>query len=179
MNIAISGTHYVGKTTVAQSLLENLNNYNLHNEAYILLQEEGYEFSSNPNLDEYILQLEKSIEIISTRKTRNNIFDRCPIDILAYIKTHENYSDFDYEFWKEKIIKSINHLDLVVFIPIETPDILNCPESHNRYLRQLVDTKLHDLIYDITDSIPVLEISGNVQNRINTILNYLSNLLQN
>ena len=44
MRIAISGSHLVGKTSLAEALADTLPRYELFAEPYHLLEEEGYEY---------------------------------------------------------------------------------------------------------------------------------------
>jgi adenylate kinase family enzyme len=46
MRIAIFGTHNVGKTSLAEDLLEKLPGYTLEMEPYFQLESSGYEFSA-------------------------------------------------------------------------------------------------------------------------------------
>ena len=45
MRIAISGTHFSGKSTLVEALSEALPQYTIVEEPYYLLQEEGHEFA--------------------------------------------------------------------------------------------------------------------------------------
>ena len=78
MKIAVTGTHRTGKTTFIEELKDALPQYASKTEAYYELEETGYVFSEMPSLEDYILQLEYSIDQISTPED-NVIFDRCPI----------------------------------------------------------------------------------------------------
>lgn len=84
MKIAITGAHRVGKTTLAEKLQESLAGYELLKEPYYELEELGLAFSETPDTDDFIAQLEHSIKQIAI-DTDKMIFDRCPIDFLAYI----------------------------------------------------------------------------------------------
>ena len=83
MRIAVSGTHFSGKSTLIASLIEQLPNYVSIDEPYLLLQEEGYEFSNPPSVVDFELQLKRSIRAIEESRD-NTIFDRCPLDCVAY-----------------------------------------------------------------------------------------------
>lgn len=49
MKIAIIGSHQVGKTSLAEELLEHLPDYSLEIEPYYQLEAAGFEFSGTPN----------------------------------------------------------------------------------------------------------------------------------
>ena len=85
MKIAVTGAHRVGKTTLVELLQELLPEYLCKQEAYHDLEERGLLFSEIPDPEDYLMQLEHSIEQMSSCGN-NVIFDRCPIDMLAYIQ---------------------------------------------------------------------------------------------
>jgi len=84
MRIAFTGSHRVGKTTLAEEIAESLPDYEFINEPYLQLEEEGYLFSEIPTLEDYIEQFNFSVEQLQNSDD-NLIFDRCPLDLLAYI----------------------------------------------------------------------------------------------
>ena len=77
MRIAVSGTHFSGKSTLVEELAAALPGYLAVEEPYFLLMEEGHEF-------DFELQLERSIELLSGSEP-DVIFDRCPVDMLGYL----------------------------------------------------------------------------------------------
>ncbi|QQQ28891.1 AAA family ATPase [Chryseobacterium indoltheticum] len=84
MRIAFTGSHRVGKTTLAEEIAESLSDYKFINEPYLQLEEEGYLFSEIPTLDDYIEQFNFSVEQLQNSDD-NVIFDLCLLDLLAYI----------------------------------------------------------------------------------------------
>jgi len=146
MRIAVSGSHRVGKTTLAVALVEALPRYAFVPEPYRLLEEDGHTFAEMPSIADFELQLERSIQCIR-ESGPNTIFDRCPLDILGYLMTHQDAESFRLEDWLLSIQESVSELDLVVFVPIEDPDRIAVPRSEVG-LRAEVDAVLHDLIVD-------------------------------
>lgn len=59
MRIAISGTHFSGKSTLVSSLLKQLPSYVSVGEPYHLLEEEGYGFSDPPSVEDFEQQLNR------------------------------------------------------------------------------------------------------------------------
>ena len=96
MRIAISGTHFSDKSTLVETLSEALPEYTTVEEPYHLLQEEGYEFAELPSLEDFELQMERSIENLDGSAS-NIIFDRCPADILGYLLSYTGIEAFDLE----------------------------------------------------------------------------------
>ncbi len=146
MRIAISGSHLVGKTTLAEALADALPGHELVPEPYYLLEEEGHEFPEMPSLEDFEAMLERSLQSLA-QTGKNVIFDRCPLDILAYLLTHEDTDGFELEDWLPRIRESVATLDRVVFVPIEEPDRVAVPRSQAE-LRATVDGVLSDLLVD-------------------------------
>jgi len=176
MRIAISGTHFSGKSSLVQALSEALPQYTTVDEPYHLLQEEGYEFAELPSIEDFELQLERAIESLE-ETLPNVIFDRSPADILGYLLSHSDAEAFNLEEWLPRVQTAIKKLDLVVFLPIEEPDRIVLPRSQDAAYRQRVDEKLREVILEnIFDfEVDVLEVSGNPQTRIELVLAHIAN----
>jgi hypothetical protein len=176
VRIAISGTHFSGKSSLVQALSEALPQYATVEEPYHLLQEEGYEFAELLSIEDFELQLERAIENLD-ETLPNVIFDRCPADILGYLLSHADAEAFILGEWLPRIQIAIKKLDLVVFLPIEEPDRIVLPLSQNAAYRQRVDDKLREVILEnIFDfDVDVLEVSGNTQTRVERVLAYIAN----
>ena len=146
MRIAISGSHLVGKTTLAEALADALPGHELVPEPYFLLEEDGCEFAEMPSIEDFELQLERSIQCVQEGGS-NVIFDRCPADILGYLITHREAEAFQLADWLPRVQECIATLDLLVFVPIEEPDRVAVPRSQVR-LRAEVDATLRDIVVD-------------------------------
>ena len=84
MRIAVSGTHRVGKTALADALAGGLPEYQVVPEPYHLLEEDGHAFGAMPSVDDFELQLGRSLDCLE-ESDANLIFDRCPLDIIGVI----------------------------------------------------------------------------------------------
>lgn len=171
MKIAITGAHRVGKTTLVENLKESLLEYINKAEPYSELEEKGLFFSEIPDPEDYILQLEHSIEQIST-SGNNVIFDRCPIDLLAYIQATNKFENIQSLYHRVKTVMTA--IDLLVFVPIEEPDLIGCPESDLPDLRLQVNEILNDWVWDFDTDL--LEVVGSPLARRNQVLQYISKI---
>lgn len=167
MKIAITGAHGVGKTTLAEKLLEHLADYELIAEPYYQLEELGYEFSEIPNADDFAEQLNYSIKQI-TASGDNVIFDRCPVDIMAYIEALNGNINSMYE----KAESAMEDIDLIVFVPIELPDRIAYQKSDYPELRDAVNEILKESVYDF--EIQVIEVKGSLDQRVRQVLAKIS-----
>lgn len=169
MRIAIVGAHKVGKTTLAEELLEHLPGYTLEMEPYYQLEASGYEFSENPTAEDFIEQFNCSVKLVS-QSENNVIFDRCVIDILAYLHVTDPGRNIQLLFETAQAI--IAEIDLLVFIPIEEPDLISINHTDQPKLRSLVNDLLYDWIGDL--SIEAIEVNGTLSDRRSQVLAKIS-----
>lgn len=171
MRIAVSGAHRTGKTTLVEELSRALPTYAVVDEPYHLLAEEGHEFAEMPSLDDFELQLERSIECIRDSE-QDQLFDRCPADMLAYLIAHPDSDGVDVEAWLPRVRSAMQRLDLVVFVPVEDPDrvIVSAPEESE--LRRRVDEELRDIVVeDRWDfGVEAIEVTGSPRERARQVL---------
>jgi len=169
MRIAISGTHFSGKSTLIATLLKQFPNFTSVEEPYVLLEEQGYEFSNPPSIEGFEQQLEFSVRsIMESRK--NTLFDRCPLDCLAYALA---LGEVDVDSWIQKMDSAIQLLDLIVFLPIEDRDRIPIPVSEDLKLRKKVDENLQDILLNdslgILKDVEIIEVMGSVEKRVKMV----------
>ena len=173
MRIAISGSHLVGKTTLAEALAEALSRYAFVPEPYYLLEEEGYEFPEMPSIEDFERQLERSLLCVHESGS-DVVFDRCPLDILGYLVTHQDADAFQIEDWLPRVREAMAKLDLVVFVPVEEPDRMPVSRAEAR-LRADVDAVLRDIIVDDAYGLDleVITATGTVGARVRQVVAHL------
>lgn len=173
MRIAISGSHRVGKTTLAEALANVLPRYVLVPEPYYLLEEDGYEFAEIPSIEDFELQLARSLQCVRESGT-NAIFDRCPLDILSYLIAHREADTFHLANWMPQVQDCIAKLDLIVFAPIEQPDRVVVPRAQAT-LRAKVDALLRDtIVYDAYGlKVDVITVTGTPEARLQQVVAHI------
>jgi predicted ATPase len=171
MRIAISGTHRSGKSTLVGDLAGALPEYSTVEEPYWLLVEEGYEFAEMPSVEDFELQLERSIAYL-VEGDENVIFDRCPADLLAYLLTHSEAQAFDLKRWLPRVRKAMETLDRVIFLPVEERDRIALSPSEDAELRMLVDEKLREILLEDSFGfdVEVVEVTGSPRERAQRVL---------
>ncbi len=187
MRIAISGTHCMGKTTLIQDFLKIHPEYTHEVEPYYQLQEKhGIEFFQDPTLEDLLEQLDYIIERLHLHAGQANvIFDRCPIDFMAYSMhlLHQEemnlYDSILHEKFPE-IKEALENLDLIVFLPMTKEHPISCPESEDQRYRKATDTYLKQIYReDVFDLFPsydhpqIIEIWGKPLERIKKLETYL------
>lgn len=186
MRIAVSGTHFIGKSTFIEDFIKQHSHYKLELEPWYKLQEEQtMELALEPSLDSLMEQLDYSISQLNEFKNEKNIiFDRCVVDFLTYAVCALNQDSIDLsdsEF-AEKLIDikdSLNNLDIIVFLPITKENSIVYTEDNPAY-RKAAD-KCFKQIYrdDIFDIFPrynhprIIELSGDRITRLKTLEHYL------
>jgi hypothetical protein len=172
MRIAISGSHRSGKSTLVERLSAALRKHTVVEEPYHVMAEDGYEFSNPPSLEDFLAQLEHSIASLSEGGP-NVLFDRCPVDFLAYISVHDDAAAFDFDEWIPQVRSAIQTLDLIVFVPIEARDrIAVSTPGEDRELRKAVDEKLREILLEdpFELDVDVIEVEGEPDLRARYVL---------
>ncbi len=186
MRIAVSGTHFIGKSTLIEDFIKKHPEYKSEIEPYYKLQnEKSMELSLEPSLDSLLEQLDYSINQLSEcSNQRNIIFDRCPVDFIAYAMCALDEDDMDVNDSEVSerfpdIKTALNNLDFILFLPITKENAIEYTEENPAY-RKLAD-KCFKKIYrdDVCDIFPkynhpkVIEISGDRLTRLKKLESYL------
>ena len=173
MRVGISGTHGTGKTTLAEALCAHLPGHVAADEPYYVLEDEGYEFSFPPSLEDYRALLARSVRILTSAPLQSAvIFDRTPLDYLAYMAA--TGADPAGEASTAALQPVFRTLDLLVITPItpETEQVL--PVAEMPGLRAQMNDALLELVYgdplNAWGDIPVLELSGPLDRRLDLVL---------
>jgi predicted ATPase len=172
VRIAVSGTHRAGKSTLVGDLAERLPGYRVVDEPYHVLEDEGFEFSDPPVLEDWVAQLRRSVEDLEGDGSPNLLLDRCPVDLLAYALTHEDRDALDLEEWMPQVREALSTLDLVVFVPLEHPDRIPVGTGEDPKLRAAVDRELAELLLEdsLGLELDVLSVEGGRKERLAQVL---------
>ena len=164
MRIAVSGAQRVGKSTLVEELADALPGHEPIDEPYWALADEGYHAAHPPGAEDFEAQLRRSIADIASAGD-DVIFDRCPIDFLAYLEAEGD----DPEPWMERSIGAMGQLDLVVHVPIEDPDRISVEADEDLDQRAAVDEEIGRFLDDLT-GVPIITVSGTLADRVAQIL---------
>lgn len=175
MRIAISGTHAVGKSTLAQELGGVLPDYETVEEPYYALLDEGHTFSAEPTVEDLEVLLRRSITSLATASAGRVLYDRCPADYLAYLAAHPDTDPGTLAAWVSSAQQVIERLDIIIFVPIERPDRIEVPEIEGRRLRRRVDGVLREMLVEDAwgFGVPVLEVRGTPGERARAVVRRL------
>jgi hypothetical protein len=170
MRIAVSGTHGVGKSTLIGEFVSQHCEFTHEPEPYTVLVEDfGEEFSDEPNVEDFRHQLEFNIERLRQHAPGEKvIYERCPIDFLAYIDALEPGS---VEALLGRVAQAMRHLDLIVYLPLDKDQTL---ESEYPKLQRAVDRRLNTMLLDDELGIistRVVEATGSTAQRLRVVVN--------
>lgn len=139
MRIAVSGTHGVGKSTLIDEFLRRHPEFVHEPEPYTVLVEDlGEEFSAEPCVEDFLRQLDFNIDRLHEHAPGENvIYERCPVDFLAYIHALDPHSA---EALLQSVAEAMQHLDLVVYVPLKvtTDDFPKLQRAVDRRLRSIL-----------------------------------------
>ena len=172
MRIAVCGTHATGKSTLVAALADALPGHMVVPEPYEILEERGYAFAHPPTLDDYVVQMRQSL-LSLRRKSPNLIFERCPLDLVAYILASPDADRFDPEAWRAPISRGLGTLGLMVTLhpdPAHDPDL----PAEEAVFRLAVDGILRDLVsddeFELEGRVTMLTLDGLWDRRLQCVL---------
>ncbi len=169
----------MGKSTLAEDFVENHPEFVLEAEPYHVLQEQfGIDFAEEPTQQSFITQLEYSLERTNAYEKKDNvIFDRCPIDYVAYLMylSKQNFGNTSLDHLNElmrQVAKSIERLELIVFLPIVEQHKIMVGYDEDERFRVAVDHYFKQIyredIYGLFSGQPpeVVELWGDRKSRL-------------
>lgn len=172
MRVAFSGAHRTGKTTLVAAIAELVPAYAVIDEPYRVLEEAGHEFADPPSVEDFEQQLRTSLELLAAAPA-DALIDRGPLDLVAYLQTIDE--DYEVDDWIDEIRDAMALVDLVVVVPIETPDRIAVGAHEDRRLRARVDERVQRLVLDDAFGFEVetLEVSGTLEARVRQVMRAL------
>ena len=176
MRIAVTGSHGVGKTTLAEDFCAAHAAFELVPEPYWLLAQQGVVFADGPNSADLEQQLRQSCALILGTSDTDVVFDRCPLDFIAYLEVVSASEGFEWSPDGKllgRIEKALSTLDLVVFVPISRPDEIAVAIEYPK-LRARVDARLKRMLREddlglLAAGPRVVEVHGTREARVRTV----------
>jgi hypothetical protein len=174
MRIAVSGTHCTGKSTLIDEFLKTHSEFTHEPEPYTVLVEDfGEEFSAEPCVEDFYRQLEFNIHRLQQHaRGEHVIYERCPLDFLAYIDALDPQSS---KASVGLVSKAMQHLDLIVYLPLDA----EFSESEYPKLRKAVDRRLSAIFRDdefgilSSCSAEIIEATGSTAQRLRLIESHI------
>jgi len=173
MRIAVTGTHGSGKTTLIEDFCTANPHYEHVAEPYWLLAQQGVVFADGPTVADLEEQLKQSCSLILETSETDVVFDRCPLDFLAYLDVVSGGEGFEWSPDGKLLVrieKALASLDRVVFVPLRRPDDITVSIEFPK-LRLRVDARLKTMLREddlglLVDGPQVVEVTGDRQERV-------------
>ena len=181
MRIAVTGTHGSGKTTLVDDFVAAAGGYESVPEPYWLLAQQGVVFADGPDVAALEEQLKQSCALILATSETDVVFDRCPLDFLAYLDVLSAAEGFEWSpdgKLLQRMEKALATLDLVAFVPLNSPDEIAVAIEYPK-LRKRVDARLKTMLREddlglLADGPRVIEITGTRQQRVRRLTEALA-----
>ncbi|KTD26951.1 hypothetical protein E3983_12790 [Legionella israelensis] len=190
MRIVISGTHSVGKSTFVKDFISYFPNFIREEEPYRALRDiYDIKFGKSSTCFCNGLQFYYNLSrLLSYQGSEQVIFDRCPVDYIAYSLYTARYrqTDIDLKFVESLIEpsrKALKNIDLLIFIPITEKHLVELEDDGIRpvdvsyrsevdeYFKQLYRENLYDIVEKYADKL--IEIWGTREQRIQQVEAYI------
>lgn len=181
MRIAVTGTHGSGKTTLVDDFVAAAGGYESVPEPYWLLVQQGVVFADGPDVAALEEQLKQSCALILATSETDVVFDRCPLDFLAYLDVLSAAEGFEWSpdgKLLQRIEKALATLDLVAFVKVNSPDEIAVAIEYPK-LRKRVDARLKTMLREddlglLAGGPRVVEITGTRQQRVRRLTEALA-----
>ena len=196
MRIAFSGTGNSGKTTMVKSFLHTWQQYVTPEKTYRdILEEENLTHSTETSVETQNKILDFMVDqVVSYDKDSKVIFDRCPLDNVAYtLWCNEKEKDgFTREFVTKQISimkESMRSLDIIFLCRFDKSQkieddgfretnkefILEVDNIFNSLFQQYSQNPEADIFFPKGDSPAVIELPHKAQERIDLVAQYIGN----
>lgn len=144
-------------------------------EAYSYLLDEGHGFGIQPSIDDFVTQLRRSIALVLESTGPKVIFDRCPVDYIAYLIALRADSD-ELRYFVKESMDALRTLDAVIFVPVEARDRIRVSSADLPKLRNRVDLVLRDMLLEDSWELKLrtLQVHGSTADRVTQVLGWMN-----
>jgi predicted ATPase len=195
MRIAVSGTANCGKSTLVNNIVQVWSKYKTPSKTYRdLIKEKNLPHSSSTSIDTQWDILNFMLDQLqATNKNSNIVFDRCPLDNLAYtLWAHDNNKEGFTKEYVDKAIRltreSMRHLDLILLLKYDPAIKIvedNLRDTDEKFIKDIDDIfdALYiqyrqnyeaDVFFPKDDSPGIIVLPTNPQQRIDMISDYIT-----
>ena len=174
MRVVVSGTHASGKSTLVSDLAMALGYVQLP-DPFELLDDDVEPAGAESFGQQLAVAAARLVELPAGADV---VAERGPVDFLAYL---EALSDLGRPTASPNALDGLRvvtaaamaHVDLLVVLPLEVPDVIRVPDDEDPDLRAAMDARLLDLCDDdeLVGAVGrVVEVVGSPQHRLDRVL---------
>ncbi len=173
MRIVVSGTHASGKSTLVSDLALALRGHAQLPDPFELVDDDEPAEAAS-----FVRQLVVAAErLVELPAGCDVVAERGPVDFLAYLAALADLGRRSAgpdltDRLRGLTADAMAHVDLLVVIPLESPDPILVPDDEDPELRAAMDAHLLDLCEEdeLVGSVPKLEVSGSPESRVAQVL---------
>jgi len=174
MRIVVSGTHASGKSTLVSDFALRNPEFAVLPDPFDLMDESR----DAPSAASFAAQLRVSAARLHPGEAAENLIaERGPVDFLAYLLALDDVTgtSISRELWERATSMTrdaLEHIDLLVVLPLTTRDDMAPGADEHLALRDAMDHVLLDLIVDpevVGESLKVVEITGDRSHRLDAL----------
>ncbi len=174
MRIVVSGTHASGKSTLVSDLATVLG-YPQLPDPYELIDDDVEPAGAESFGQQLAVAAERLVELPAGADV---VAERSPLDLLAYLVAlahlgRRALGSDTLDRLRAVTAEAMAHVDLLVLLPLESPDGIRVPDDEDPELRQAMDRHLIELCDDdeLVGALgEVLEVGGSPQQRLDQVL---------
>jgi len=187
MRIAVSGTHSVGKSTLVADIHAGFGDFVREEEPYRALRQ-VYPIKFGKESTRYCNGIQCFYNISRVQQYRTSrdrvIFDRCPVDYIAYslYTAHHKQTDIDDAFVESLVApvrQALGFLDVVVFVPVSHKHPIHLEDDGirpidrnyrwevDRHFKRLYREGLYGLLSG--EAMKLVEVTGSREERIDQL----------
>lgn len=181
IRVSISGSHSVGKTTLAKPIVDYFSaKYTVEEikEVARYLIKKGFKMSQD--ITEYGVVHYIHEYLRQERRFAGDILisDRSLIDLLAYISVNESRKirTTFLSLVEEIVYLESNFFDLYLYIPVEIPLAEDGVRPVDLRYRNLVDEKIQEIL--VTYDLPWIKVSGSIDERKNIVVKAIEGIIK-
>jgi predicted ATPase len=174
VRIVVSGTHASGKSTLVSDLALALRGHVQLPDPFELVDDDEPAGAAS-----FVRQLVVTAErLVELSAESDVVAERGPVDFLAYLAALTELGRGSAgpdltDRLRSVTATAMGHVDLLVVLPLESPDVIRVPDDEDPELRAAMDGHLLDLCEDeeLVGSVGrVLEVTGPPESRLAQVL---------
>ena len=175
MRIVVSGTHASGKSTLVSDLALALHGYDQQPDPFELVDDDGDPAGAASFVEQLLVAAERLVEL---PRGADVVAERGPLDFLAYLAAladlgRRTATPDLLAGLRATTVGAMAHVDVLVVLPLESPDGIRVPDDEDPDLRGAMDERLLELVDDpdlVGPATRVVEVAGSRASRLGQVL---------
>jgi nicotinamide riboside kinase len=179
MNIALTGAHSTGKTTLFNEFVKRNNRFRIASitETARIVIEKGFPMAKDATVDSYINYVNEQLKAeLSARKDNYDVLisDRTILDAVAYSQINKRLTDDPFippyviEMLESVWLMEKEFYDFYIYCPVEFPLIFDGVRDEDGVYQRMVGDHLKDLLE--RHNVKHFEVSGSMTARYDYLM---------